>query len=177
MCYNCLNQITVLSTIVDVVVNLTLGIQAYDEVFLAMDNFPDDEYVQVAAVAAMKYLTCGEITGNDGSVAGDDVILSLAVLVMTIVVPCLHCCAHGHGKGVFACGAILVFCCTSDKLSVTSCVKRLPHVPLFRAQNISTWKQGIFSTTWCLPRPDICHGAGDYNVNCISCEGCECCPL
>jgi len=49
-----------------------LSTQAYVEVFLAMDNFPDDEDVQVAAVAAMKYLTCGEITGNDGSVAGDD---------------------------------------------------------------------------------------------------------
>ena len=49
------------------------GRQAYDEIFFAMDTHPNDEFVQGAAIAAMKYLTAGEITGNDGSVAGDDV--------------------------------------------------------------------------------------------------------
>jgi len=46
--------------------------QAYDEIFLAMDNHEDDEFVQGAAIAAIKILTAGETTGNDGSVAGDD---------------------------------------------------------------------------------------------------------
>lgn len=49
-----------------------LAQQAYDEIFLAMDNHQDDEFIQGAALAAMKYLTAGEITGNDGSVAGED---------------------------------------------------------------------------------------------------------
>jgi len=48
-----------------------LAQQAYDEIQLAMVTHPDDEFVQGAAVAAVKYLTCGEITGNDGTHAGD----------------------------------------------------------------------------------------------------------
>jgi len=48
-----------------------LAEQAYDEILLAMQTHPDDEFIQGAAVAAIKYLTCGEVTGNDGTHAGE----------------------------------------------------------------------------------------------------------
>lgn len=41
--------------------------QAYDEILLAMDNHPDDEFVQGAGIAVMKYLTCGESRGEKAS--------------------------------------------------------------------------------------------------------------
>ena len=42
-----------------------------------MNNHRDNEFVQAAAAAAVRYITSGETTGNDGSVAGDDVSFPL----------------------------------------------------------------------------------------------------